>query len=112
MAVAVELELTVARQDEEQLLATLEAAGARATGCEVDQALLEVLAPVRGVEGDADRGRVTVVADGLELVLMDDEGCDGRHVRMLREEAQLDDVCCIAQCHSARLDDLAVDAER
>jgi hypothetical protein len=68
----------VTRDHEQHLLATVEVAVARASGGEADQALLQVLAAVGGVEGDSGGSRVALVANGLELVfvenVVDDRG--------------------------------------
>ena len=79
MGLSVQLELALPGDHEQDLLAALEAAVARSPGGEADQALFQVLAAVRGVEGDPGRCRVPRVTNGLELVLVQNVVDDRRH---------------------------------
>ena len=73
------MEPALALDDVQDLLLPGELALSRPAGPEADHALLEALAAVGGVEGDADGRRVAVLPQRFEVVLVHHEAGDSRH---------------------------------
>src|SRR5207244_12295128 len=70
-----------ARDDVEDVLASLEPPRLRAARVEADEPLLEALAALRGVEGEARLGGVARLADRLDIVGVDDRPQSRAHAR-------------------------------
>ena len=79
---ALELQDTVARDDEQHLLPIVPPLGGL-TGSETDHALLEAFAAPRRIDRRADLGCIARDAHAVDVLLRNDEPLDNRHATIL-----------------------------